>query len=125
MYEHKSQPMLPWKKFLSRLLKHFLATLSLFAFALGLGVLGYYYFAGFSWLDSLLNASMLLSGMGPVGSIDTASGKIFASAYALFSGLVFTAGAGITVAPIIHRLLHRLHLQESEEQRQGDRDENN
>lgn len=69
-----------------------------------------------SWLDALLNASMILSGMGPVNPIHTTEGKVFASFYALFSGIVFTAGIGITFTPIAHRLLHQLHLQDIAEE---------
>lgn len=123
MYEHKKESLLPWRKFLYRLLKHFLASLGLFFLALGIGVLGYRNFANFTWLDSILNASMILSGMGPIGSIETVQGKIFASVYALFSGIIFTAGAGITIAPIFHRMLHRLHLQEFDQVGQGGEDE--
>jgi hypothetical protein len=82
------------------------------ALSLGLGVLGYHLTEGLSWLDSLLNASMILGGMGPVDVLHTPAGKLFASFYALFSGAVFLGMAGIVVAPIAHRLLHRLHLEE-------------
>jgi len=120
VYEHKKESLLPWRKFLSRLFKHFLASMGLFILALLIGVMGYHNVADFSWLDSFLNASMILSGMGPIGAINTAQGKIFASVYALFSGIIFTAGAGITIAPIIHRMLHSLHLESFNQVDQGD-----
>lgn len=82
MYEHKKESLLPWRKFLSRLIKHFLASMGLFILALWIGVMGYHKIADFSWLDSFMNASMILSGMGPIGVVSTAQGKIFASMYA-------------------------------------------
>ena len=82
--------------------------------ALGIGVLGYHFFEDMPWIDAVLNASMLLGGMGPVDHLNTAAGKLFASAYALFSGLVFIAIAGIVLAPVTHRLLHSLHVDEKE-----------
>ena len=114
MYEHKTQPLLPRRLFIARLLKHLSLSLSLFFVSLGIGVLGYRIFEGFSWLDALLNASMILGGMGPVDSLSTVYGKLFASFYALFSGVIFLAGAGIIIAPIAHRIIHQLHLQEEE-----------
>lgn len=86
--------------------------MGLVAFALLLGTSGYHFIEGFSWLDSVLNASMLLGGMGPVNELHTSAGKVFASFYALFSGLVFVTMAGIIGAPILHRLLHRFHMEE-------------
>jgi len=83
-------------------------------FALILGILGYHLIAGFSWVDSLLNASMILSGMGPVGDLKTDAAKIFASAYALFSGLVFIGATGIMLTPVFHRVLHKFHIEERE-----------
>jgi len=80
------------------------------AFGVGLGMLGYHHLAGFSWVDSLLNACMILGGMGPVGDLPNDRAKVFASLYALFSGLVFIAIMAVLVAPILHRILHRFHL---------------
>ena len=79
---------------------------------LGLGVLGYHNFCGLDWLDSLLNASMILGGMGPVDPLVTPAAKLFASFYALFSGLAFVGIASLIIAPFAHRLVHRLHLDE-------------
>ena len=112
IYEHRTEPLLPRRRFLRRLLRHALVALALLASSLGLGVLGYHFTEGLSWLDALLNASMILGGMGPVAQLHTQAGKIFASLYALFSGAVFLGIAGIVVAPLAHRLLHRLHLEE-------------
>jgi hypothetical protein len=80
--------------------------------SLVIGVLGYHVFAGFAWIDSLLNAAMLLGGMGPVGDIPTVSGKLFASAYALYAGLVLITASGIMLAPVMHRVLHMLHVEQ-------------
>ena len=80
--------------------------------ALSIGIAGYHWIAGFGWTDSLLEASMILGGMGPVNALTTTGSKLFASGYALFSGLVFIAVMGITLAPITHLMLHRLHADE-------------
>lgn len=77
-----------------------------------IGILGYHIFEGLPWIDSLLNASMILGGMGPVNELKTEAGKIFASLYALFSGIVFIAAASILVAPVFHRFLHKFHIQD-------------
>jgi len=80
--------------------------------SLGLGILGYHFIAGFNWVDSLLNAAMILTGMGPVGTLNSDAAKLFASAYALFSGVVFITATGIMLAPIFHWVLHRFHIEE-------------
>ena len=81
------------------------------AFALGIGVFGYHSIAKLSWIDSLLNASMILGGMGPVDPLKSDTAKIFASFYALFSGLAFVGIASLMIAPFAHRLLHRFHFE--------------
>ena len=111
-YEHRTEPILPRHRFLRRVLGHFLVALALMVASLGLGILGYRLTEGMSWIDALVNASMILGGMGPVNELHTGGGKLFASFYALFSGVVFLIMAGIVVAPLAHRLLHRLHLEE-------------
>ena len=113
-YEHKTEPLLPARRFVARLLAHVAVGLTVIAASLGLGVLGYHHFEGLPWLDALLNASMILGGMGPVDPIQTPGGKAFASGYALFSGVVFLAVVGIMMAPAAHRVLHRLHLERAE-----------
>ena len=80
--------------------------------ALGLGVMGYHLVAKLSWIDALLNASMILTGMGPVAILDTDAAKFFASVYALFSGVVFLTVTGIVLGPVVHRVLHRFHLED-------------
>ena len=111
MFEKRSEPLLPRRLFLLRLLKHGILAFGIMLISLGMGVVGYRVSEGFSWLDALLNASMILGGMGPVNELQTVAGKLFASFYALFSGLVFLVIVGILVAPIAHRLLHHLHLE--------------
>jgi len=111
MYEHRTQPLLPRHLFIRRMLRHGVLSLCVVFVSLGLGVVGYRVTEGFSWLDALLNASMILGGMGPVNELHTVAGKFFASAYALFSGVAFLATIGILVAPLAHRLLHSLHVE--------------
>lgn len=113
MYEHKSESLLPFRKFLRRLFNHALAGLAIIAASLGIGVAGYHFLEGLPWIDALLNASMILGGMGPVDLLKTTAGKVFASGYALFSGVVFLVVVGIMIAPAAHRVLHRLHLERS------------
>ena len=112
MFERRHEPLLPFRAFVVRVARSILIALCIIAFALGIGILGYHFIAEFSWIDALLNASMILSGMGPVGDFKNDSGKVFASFYALFSGLVFITVAGIIVAPVAHRLLHWFHIEE-------------
>jgi hypothetical protein len=110
-YEHHTQPLLPRMRFLWRLLMHASIAAGLLSLSLGIGVLGYHLTEGLPWLDALLNASMILGGMGPVTELHTTGGKLFASFYALFSGVAFLASAGLVIAPLAHRLLHWLHLE--------------
>ena len=114
MYEHRSEPLLPRTLFIRRLFKHILVGAVVIVCSLGVGILGYRVCAGLSWLDSLLNASMILGGMGPVNPLTTTAAKLFASFYALFAGIAFLATVGIFIAPIAHRILHRMHLERDE-----------
>lgn len=111
MYENKRQPLLSRKQFLNRMMKHLFLTLLLIALCLMIGVLGYHYTAHIPWLDAMHNASMILSGMGPVVNIDTIAGKWFSSFYALFSGIAFVTNTGVLLAPVMHRFFHKLHLE--------------
>jgi hypothetical protein len=113
-YEHKSQKLLSRRRYYERLLWHGLLALGVIVLALCVGILGYRLFAGFTWVDALLDASMILGGMGPVGELHSSAAKIFASFYALFSGLVFIGVMGILLAAPVHRFLHRLHLEQDE-----------
>jgi len=117
MYEHHSESLLPLRKFVCRLLLHFLVALSAIVCALGIGILGYHRLEGLSWLDSFLNASMILGGMGPVNELHSPAAKLFAGFYALFSGLIFIGVAGVIMFPIAHRLLHALHLDTPDKKR--------
>lgn len=112
MYEHKKQKLAPMGVFYQRVLKNILLAFFILGICLLIGIFGYHYTASANWLDSLHNASMILSGMGPVIEINTSSGKIFSSFYALFSGIVFITNIGVILAPALHRMYHRLHLEE-------------
>lgn len=114
MYEHKRQKLAPKKVFYQRLAWHFIFAGATILLSLLIGIIGYHYSDGVSWIDSLHNASMILSGMGPVIEIKSAIGKYFSSFYALFSGIVFITNIGILLAPAIHRLFHILHMDEPE-----------
>ena len=107
--------MLPRRRFYGRMARSAGAAGAVVLGSLAIGVLGYHHFEHLSWLDSLLNASMILSSMGPVNPIQTDAGKLFASFYALFSGVAFITVIGVLFAPVAHRLLHRFHLQFVEE----------
>jgi len=113
MLENKHDRLLPIRQFAWRLAGFAGVASLLVVFALGIGVSGYRWIAGFSPIDSLLNASMILGGMGPVGELHGTAAKLFASAYALFSGVVFITVAGVLFAPIIHRIIHLFHVDES------------
>lgn len=115
-FEHRSDPILPRPLFVARMLSHTGFAIAVLACSLGIGVCGYWGFEDLSWIDALLNASMILGGMGPVDALRTTGGKIFASFYALFSGIVFLVVAGIIVAPFAHRLMHRMHLESEDQQ---------
>lgn len=114
MYEHRSSPLLPPRRFLLRVLRHFALAGALLAFSLGLGMAGYAHYEHLDWRDAFLNAAMLLGGMGPVNNPVTPAGKLFAGCYALYAGLIFIVTAGIILAPVVHRMLHLLHCEERE-----------
>ncbi|MGK2862520.1 MAG: hypothetical protein ACSLE0_11330 [Chitinophagaceae bacterium] len=98
--------------FYQRVLKHLFIAFSVMIICLLFGIIGYHYTAGIAWLDSVHNASMILSGMGPLVEIKTVAGKWFSSFYALFSGVVFITNVGIILAPAMHRMFHRLHIED-------------
>jgi len=105
------RPLLSREDFVRRLSRNALLGLGLIAGSLGIGCVGYRLFAGLSWVDSLLNASMILTGMGPVDPMRSTGAKLFASFYALFSGVAFLTILGVVLAPAVHRFLHRFHLE--------------
>ncbi len=115
MYEHRKQPLASRRVFAQRLARNSLIGLAMLLIALGIGVLGYHLLEDLSWIDALLNASMILGGMGPVDALHTTAGKLFASVYALFSGVVFIASMGVLAAPIFHRFMHHFHLEVGED----------
>ncbi len=110
-YEHRRRPLLPRGRFLLRLLWTALVAAAVMLGSLLIGVVGFRYFDDLSWLDSLVAASMLLSGEGPVCAPRTGAAKLFASVYALFSGVVFLTVSAMLVAPVLHRMLHRFHVE--------------
>jgi hypothetical protein len=112
MFEHRTQPLLPRREFLVRVLGYVALSAAFIGMALGVGVLGYHYLGDLPWIDAPVNASMILGGMGPVDPITSHAGKLFASVYALFSGLLFIGAASLVIAPFVHRIMHKLHLDE-------------
>ncbi len=111
MFERHHEELLPRRKFFKRLAKYALVSLSVIAASLVVGMVGYHGFEGMSWIDSFLNAAMLMGGMGPVNVLHTSAGKVFAGFYALFCGMVLLIAVGIFAAPIVHRFLHHFHLE--------------
>ena len=111
-YESKDHPPLSPQRFARRVVLHAVAAVGVLAFSLGLGMAGYAYFEHLAWRDAFLNAAMLMGGMGPVDAPRTDGGKVFAGFYALYAGLVFLAAAGLVLAPIMHRVLHKFHWQD-------------
>lgn len=118
MFEHHRQPLLPRRAFLFRLGRFAGAAFLLVAISWLIGILGYRALEGLSWIDATLNAAMLLGGMGPVDQLHTDAGKLFASFYALFSGIVFLVAVGVLIAPILHRFLHQFHLAEDKREQE-------
>ena len=108
--ERRREPLASRRVFIRRILRYTAFSLALTTVSLGIGIIGYHVTAGFSWLDSLLNAAMILGGMGPINVIDTTAGKWFASFYALFSGMVLLVAVGVLIVPVFHRFLHRFNL---------------
>ena len=115
MFEHKSNPVLPRKAFIRRMRNCVLLSIGISAATLLIGMSGYHCFEGMNWVDAFANASMILAGMGPLGNLNTAPGKIFAGFYALFCGLILVSVVTILIAPIFHRALHKFHLEKGPE----------
>jgi hypothetical protein len=114
MFERKYEKLAPLSVFVRRMAVSAAMAGILIAVALLIGIMGYHHLAGFDWVDSILEASMILGGMGPVNPLVTTGAKMFAAGYALFSGLVFIAIMGIVVAPITHRMLHQFHIDDED-----------
>lgn len=118
MFEHKSKPLLSRKAFYARFAWSVAATVGIIVFSLFMGSAGYHYLGDLAWIDALLNASMILAGMGPVDPIHSSAAKLFASFYALYSGIAFLTMVAILVAPLLHRFLHRFHMEIAEDERE-------
>jgi len=114
--ERKHERIAPVSVFVRRLAVSALVAGALISVALFIGISGYHWIAGLGWADSLLEASMILGGMGPVNQIKTTGAKVFASGYALFSGLMFIAVMGIVLAPVAHRVMHLFHVPDEGDQ---------
>jgi hypothetical protein len=113
-FERRQDPLAPIPVFVKRLMASLAIACALIAFALTIGVVGYHSLGNLGWVDSLLEASMILGGMGPVNTLTGDGVKIFASLYALFSGLIFIAVMGVVLSPIVHRFLHKFHVDEED-----------
>ena len=114
MYEHRTEPLLPPKKFIGRMARSALWAAGLIVVSLSIGIIGYHTLGQLAWIDALVNASMILGGMGPVRELPNDTAKTFASIYALFSGVIFIALMGIILAPVAHRVLHKFHVDEKD-----------
>ena len=110
-YESRDKPVLPRRAFARRLARNFGVASVLVAVSLAGGMVGYHFLEGMDWLDAFANAAMILSGMGPLEPLRTAPGKLFAGLYALYSGLAVIVATGILIAPVVHRMLHRFHVE--------------
>jgi hypothetical protein len=110
-FEHRSHPVASRRKFARRMLRAIGLWMLLTLAGLGVGMAGYAYFERMSATDAYVNAAMILSGMGPVGELKTAGGKVFAGTYAILSGLIIVIATGFVLAPIFHRVLHRFHVE--------------
>jgi hypothetical protein len=110
-FERRHQQLLPTDLFIRRQLRWSIAALIVLLGSLAFGICGYHFLERLAWIDALLDASMILGGMGPVDPIRTTGGKLFASFYALYSGLAIIGVVGILIAPVVHRLFHKFHLE--------------
>ena len=115
-FEHTSKPLLDARSFYQRQLKFMLYAFGFLTICLGIGMVGYHSIAGLDWVSSYHNATMILSGMGEIDHMSTNSAKIFSGTYALLSGVVFLVTIAVMLSPIVHRFLHRLHVEEPDEE---------
>jgi len=111
MLEHRKAPLLPRRAFYARVARSAGVGFLMVLVSLSIGMTGYHYFENLPWIDAFANAAMILSGMGPLTTLQTGSGKLFAGCYALFSGLAFIVIIGLIFAPVVHRFLHKFHLE--------------
>lgn len=107
----KNHNILSHRDFIRRVVKYTLVSLSLIVVSLGIGMAGYHHYCSMTWTDSLYNASMILTGMGPAVQLPSDEAKVFVSAYAIFSGVIFLSTVGVFFAPFAHRLMHLLHVE--------------
>ena len=114
MYEHHTKPLLPRREYYRRIARNVVLGLFVIVFSLGLGMLGYHHYEKLPWIDAFLNAAMILSGMGPVATLQNDAAKLFAGLYALYSGIALISIMGIIFAPIVHRFLHKFHLEDDD-----------
>ncbi|CAN5125290.1 hypothetical protein BH10PSE7_BH10PSE7_44050 [soil metagenome] len=119
-FEETAAPAIHRRRFYRRLGRHALFAAIVVVIALALGMVGYIGFEGMTFVDAFLNAAMILSGMGPVGTLHTTGGKIFAGVYALFSGLLIFGIAGLVLAPVFHRVLYRFHVEDSKNEKRDE-----
>ncbi len=118
-FERKTEPVLSHRAFAWRLVRAGAFWLALTSGGLAIGMLGYAMTEGMAPVDAFVNAAMILSGMGPLATLNTAGGKIFAGVYAIFSGLLIVIASGFVLAPIIHRVLHAFHVEEGPDRDDG------
>lgn len=111
MFESRHEKLAPWPVFAKRMLRAVGVALAIVVPVLGIGILGYHWLDQLNWIDSLLEASMILGGMGPVNPLHNDAAKLFASFYALFSGLILIGVMGIILTPLVHRILHKFHIE--------------
>ncbi len=116
MYENKNQKLISSKQFAGRIFRNVWLFLIVLCVSLFIGMLGYHFLGDLGWVDSFTEASMILSGMGPVADMKNDAVKLFAGFYAIFSGAVFIAGATLLISPFWHRELHRFHLADEDEE---------
>lgn len=113
-FERRNQKLAPLSVFVGRIFGALGIAVGMILVSLTIGIVGYHFIAGFDCVDSLLEASMILGGMGPVNQLPTDGAKIFASGYALFSGLIFIAVMGVVLSPVVHRIMHSFHIDEKD-----------
>jgi len=112
MYESRKQHLLTRAQFAKRIFFHLLFVIGCAVISLAVGVLGYHFIGALPWIDALLDASMILGGMGPVDTLKSDGAKVFASLYALYSGLFFIGVIAVLVVPFVHRIMHKIHIDE-------------
>jgi hypothetical protein len=115
MFEPRGTPLLSRREYLHRQLKYALAAAALLVLSLAIGTIGYHVIVGAAWVDAVHAAAMILTGMGPAIPMESAGSKLFETAYALFSGVLFLTVSAMMLAPFVHRLLHRFHLEQEDE----------